>query len=339
MKRILIIAFVAVLLAGGWAVVRIGRQPAPNAPAAAAAEPPRESTVVGPGRIEPASEEVRVGAELEGRLQEVRVEEGARVHQGDIVAVIENQDYRARVSLAEADVASREAELQRVIAGARAEERQEAASAVKEAEAALANARAELKRYETLYAEHLTAREQVEVRRTTVAQDEARLEAARHHQDLVDAAARQEDRSRAEAQVELARSRLEETRSLLAKTTIRAPIAGVVLRRHFRTGETVAAGEPIVTLGDLTRLRVRMELDERDIARVHVGQEAWCTADAYGTRRFSGRVSRIGQMLGRKNIRTDDPAERVDTKVLEALIDLEAGTVLPPGLRVDVYLK
>jgi len=339
MKRLLLAAAVVAILAGVWTVVKTERQLPRSTPAAAAVEPVHESAVVGPGRVEPAGEEVRVGSELEGRLQEVPVEEGSHVTQGAVVAVLENQDYKARVSLAEADVSSREAELQRLIAGARAEERREAAAGTKEAEATLNNARAELKRYETLFADGLTAREQVEVRRTAVAEDEARLEAARHHQDLVDATARQEDRSRAEAQVQLARSRLEEARSLLAKTVIRAPISGDVLRRQYRAGETVPAGAAIVTLGDLSRLHVRMEIDERDIARVHLGQEAYCTADAYGARRFPGRVVRIGQMLGRKNIRTDDPAERADTKVLEALIELEPGTALPPGLRVDVFVK
>ena len=338
MKRFLILAGVAVLLAALWTVVKTGRQP-PRVTPAVAAGPVRESAVVGPGRVEPASEEVQVASELEGRLARVPVEEGSRLHSGDVVAVLENQDYQARVSLEEADVASRQAELQRVVAGARVEERGEAAAGVAEADAALNNARAEFKRYESLYADGLTAREQLEVRRTAAAEAEARLEAARHHRELVDAAAREEDRSRAQAQVELARSRLAEARSLLEKTVIRAPIAGVVLRRNYRAGETVPAGAAIVTMGDISRLRVRMELDERDIARVRLGQAAYCTADAYGSRRFPGRVVRIGQMLGRKNIHTGDPAERADTKVLEALIELDPGTPLPPGLRVDVYLK
>jgi hypothetical protein len=81
-----------------------------------------------------------------------------------------------------------------------------------------------------------------------------------------------------------------------------------------------------------------MELDERDVARIHVGQAAYCTADAYRGRRFPGKIVSIGQMLGRKNIRTADPAERADTKVLEALIELDAGIALRPGLRVDIFV-
>jgi HlyD family secretion protein len=288
--------------------------------------------------VEPLSEEVRVSAEIEGRLSEVRVDEGSRVRRGETVAVIEHSDYAARVALAEAEVSTRSAELDRVISGARAEERREAAAAVRQAEASVANTQAELRRYQALYADRLTAHEQVETRDTAAKEADARLEAARHHLAFVEAAARAEDRARAEAQVQLARAHLAEARSLLDKTTIAAPIGGVVLRRHFRAGETVAASAPIVTLGDLSRLRVRMELDERDVGRVHLGQAAWCTAEAYPGRRFAGHVVRIGQMLGRKNIRTDDPAERSDRKVLEALIELDPGAELPTGLRVDVFV-
>jgi HlyD family secretion protein len=64
----------------------------------------------------------------------------------------------------------------------------------------------------------------------------------------------------------------------------------------------------------------------------------YCTAEAFGHRRFNDRIVRMGQMLGRKNVRTDDPAERADTKVLEVLIELEGGAPLPPGLRVDVFV-
>jgi HlyD family secretion protein len=334
----ILLAILVAALIVSLAFLRMAMQPLDPTATAKASTPPQPQQVVGLGRVEPVSEEVRVSAEVGGRLQEVLVDEGRRVSRGDLIAVIDNQDYRARVRLAEAEIQSREAELKRILTGARMEERREAAAGVKEAEAAVAQAGAELRRYRALYADQLTAREQVEIRETAQAQAEARLEAARQRQALVEATARAEDRDRAEAQVRLARERLAEAQSLLDKTSVRAPIAGIVLRRHFRSGETVPAGAPIVTMGDVGRMRVRMELDERDIARIQVGQPVYCTADAFGGRRFNGRIVRVGQMLGRKNVRTDDPAERADTKVLEVLIELEAGAPLPPGLRVDVFV-
>ena len=336
----LIVLLLAVAVTGTVVTSKMGWIPRHSEVAAQAKVAPGEkhAQVVGLGRVEPASEEVHVSVEIEGRLKEIRVEEGGRVHNGDVLAVLDNADYRARVELAEADVAAREAELERVMSGARVEERREAAAAIPEAEATLANARAELHRYQALYADGLTALEQVETRETAEKVAQARLEAARRHQELVDAEARTEDRDRAQAQLQLARARLSEVQALLDKTIVRSPISGTVLRRHFRIGETVPTGAAIVTLGDTSALRVRMELDERDVARVRIGQVAFCTADAFPNLRFRGRVIRVGQMLGRKNIRTDDPGERVDTRVLEVLIELEPDAHLPTGMRVDVFI-
>jgi HlyD family secretion protein len=61
-------------------------------------------------------------------------------------------------------------------------------------------------------------------------------------------------------------------------------------------------------------------------------------AAAFGDKSFTGTVSRVGRILGKKNIRTDEPSERVDTKVLEVLVDLEGGVELPVGLRVDAVI-
>ncbi len=83
---------------------------------------------------------------------------------------------------------------------------------------------------------------------------------------------------------------------------------------------------------------MRVEVDETEVGRVSVGQKAYVTADAFPGQKFWGQVIRAGEQLGRKNIRTDEPAERVDTKVLEALIELYPGVQLPIGLRVDSFI-
>jgi len=80
-------------------------------------------------------------------------------------------------------------------------------------------------------------------------------------------------------------------------------------------------------------------VDESDVSKVQVGQKAYVTADTYGTHQFSGRVIRVGKILGKKNVRTDEPSEHVDTKILETLVQLDAGQQLPLGLRVDAFLE
>src|SRR5260370_39989952 len=82
--------------------------------------------IAAPGRVEAVSEEVRVSSELSGRLKRVAVEEGDRVQRGQVLAEIENNDYRARVEAAEAEVAEREPARRRTGDGGRAQERRAA---------------------------------------------------------------------------------------------------------------------------------------------------------------------------------------------------------------------
>ena len=92
-------------------------------------------------------------------------------------------------------------------------------------------------------------------------------------------------------------------------------------------------------MADVSRLRVRVEVDETDVGRVALDAPAWVSAAAFGEQRFAGRVIRIGQALGRKQVFTEEPRERVDTKVLELLLELAPGAALPVGLRVDATIE
>jgi multidrug resistance efflux pump len=306
----------------------------------AAPAPSMVDLAAGPGLVEAVSEDVRVSAQIGGRLDRVLVDEGVRVRAGDALAVVDNADFAARVRSAAAELALREAELRRVVNGARVQEREAAAAELAEADAVLQNARAEQERRQSLLRERVISKAEAEDADRAARVARARADAARQRVDLINADAREEDRARAQSDVDLARARLEEARALYAKTFIRAPIDGIVLRRHRKPGESVSTqfDTPIVTLADDRVRRVRVDVDEADVARVAVGQQAYVTADAFGDRRFPGTVVRVGQVLGRKNVRTDEPAERVDTKVLETLVELEDGRELPLGLRVQAFI-
>ena len=69
-----------------------------------------------------------------------------------------------------------------------------------------------------------------------------------------------------------------------------------------------------------------------------MGASAYVTADAFGPQRFTGKVVEVGRRFGRKNIRTDDPVERNDTKVLETVIELDGKPPLVPGQRVTSFV-
>jgi HlyD family secretion protein len=302
--------------------------------------PPR--MIAGPGRVEPSSEDIKIGSELSGRLKSVNVEEGDAIQRGQVLAELENADYRAQVESARANVVAKQAVLRKVINGARRQERDEARSSVNQAKAVTENAMSELHRRQELFSAGVVSREELEryAREADVAQ--AKYEAAVQQHALVDDRAREEDQSLAEADLQLAQAQLDEAQARYDKTFIRSPIDGTVLRKHHRSGESVSNSstvpDPVLTIGDRKTLRVRVDVDETDVSKVNVGQRAYVTADAFGKQKFWGQVVRVGQQLGPKNVRTDEPTEKVDTKILETLVELDPGSHLPDGLRVDAFI-
>lgn len=307
---------------------------------ASAPAPDPVRLIAGAGRVEPQSEEIRIAADLDGRLAGVPVEEGERVQRGQIVAIIGNDDYAARVQIAAAEVAERRADLERVVNGSRIEQRLEAEATVREAEAALEHANIERKRRTSLFENGLIARSEFDLAEREYRSVQARYDSAFQRATLVKYESRPEDFRRAQAALERANAQHAEAQALLARTVIRSPIDGTVLRKHRKTGESVSAVSQtvILTLGNCGRLRVRMDVDENDVGRLRIGQAAWVRADAFGERKFAGTVVQIGQAVGRKNVHTGEPAEKLDANVLETVIELEPEAAIPVGLRVDAFI-
>lgn len=293
------------------------------------------------GLVEPAGEERMVVPEAAGRLARVLIAEGDQVEAGQVLAELVNDEERARLLLAEAQVTMRAAELARLRAGARSEERDEARAALAEAEAARVLALSERERRESLVASGQLSREVLDQARAQGSAAAARRDALAARLALVDGPPRAEDLLIAEAALAAAEAERTLAEALLEKTRVRAPIAGVVLKRHLREGEFVAPLNPVplATLGDLSRRYVRADIDELDIARIREGQPAEVRSDAFPGRTFGGRVTYVASRMGGRNLLSGDPAQRRDMKILEALVALDAGEELPVGLRVDVRIR
>lgn len=346
MRNRMIIFAAGILAVGGTALALVAHEKASRsvalAHAPAAFANVNSNLVAAPGRVEPVTEDIRLGSELNGKLKQVLVEEGDHVRKGQLLAVLVNDDYRAGVESYTAQVASKEADLRKTVNGARNEQRREAEASVKQAEAVLENSRADMERHQKLYQKGVTAREDADHYEREYKVAKAQYDAAAQHFKFVDEETREEDVSRATADLELARAQLDGARARYDKTFVRAPIDGMVLRRYHRAGESVTNSanvpDPLFAIGNRETLRVRVDVDETDVAKVRVGDRAYVTADAFGTQKFWGHVVRIGGELGRKNIRTDEPSERVDTKILETLVEMDDARELPVGLRVDAFI-
>jgi HlyD family secretion protein len=291
-----------------------------------------------PGRVEPISEDRDLAATAMGRIVYVAAE-GDRVAEGDVVAEIDNADLRAQLASAEARVRVMQSQLERLKNGARSEEIRQAEASVAESEATRRFATVVLERTMPLAGRGFASMEALDRARADADRASAHTRLLAEQLALLKAPPRREDVAIAQANLEVTIADADAFRAAIEKTRLRSPIAGVVLRRYKALGETVSIqpASLIAKVGDLSRLRVRADVDEADVARVAVGQRVWAMADAYGNQRFMGTVTRVGLRLGRKEVVTEAPTEKLDTKVLQVLVDLDETVQIPDGLRVDVF--
>jgi multidrug resistance efflux pump len=311
----------------------------------AAAETPlaaRPAMLVAPGRVEPIRDPVQLAFEAQGRIAEILVDEGDAVTRGQVLARLDDRLARARVAAAEAQLAQAGA---RHLQARRGPRREDVAAARAEADAAMAAAAhrgAEQARSVRLGKAGAVADSVVDADDAAARVAAAQASAATARYESIAKGTRAEQIDEAAAAVLLAQAELDAARVALDQMVLRAPADGVILRRTAEVGAivTLMQPQPIVTLADLSQLEVRAEVDEADVAAVHVGLLAYATADAFGDRRFPIRVVRVTRELGRKTARDDDPRARVDTRVLEVIARFEGapGAALPVGLRMSVHI-
>ena len=294
-----------------------------------------------PGRVEGRTDTIAVGAATDGIVQSVRVREGEKVAKGAPLAEIGCSDLRSSLGVAEAEAESVRQARARLLRGSRPEEREAAAQKTQAARAIVEHTSAELNRATQLNAAAAISQAALDQSRRDAQVAEAELKQAVRNEELVNAGPTEEDLAKADADLQAAEERIKLARQKIGKCVVVAPVEGTILRVDLRQGESFStvAPHPLFTIADLSGRRVRAEVDERDIGKVHVGQKAILTSDAYGGKRFYGTLERLASVMGRKTVDTGNPADKSDRDILEALIDLQPDSAaLPIGLRVTVQI-
>ena len=307
------------------------------------ATPPPPAVASANGVVEPAQPEVRIGAAVTGQITRLAVQEGQRVTAGQELVELDRRVEAAALAAAEADVLAARAELDRVVRGSRGEDIRAARAETEGARARAELAKGVAERTERAAAVGaLTGEELDRVRRENEAAAASQRGAEAREQAVV-AGSRREDVQLARARLVGAEARRDQAAAVHARMLLVAPSAGEVLVLPYRVGEYYqpasqgGLSEPLVVLADTTRLRARLDVDERDLGRVVIGMKAIVRASAFPGRDYPGTVVEIGRRMGRKNVRTDDPIERNDTKILEVVVALETAAPLVVGQRITGY--
>ncbi len=260
---------------------------------------------------------VQVGTQVSGTIERLFADYNSPVHEGQIVAQLDQASYSAKVAQADASLENAHADLKNAqanvvntnaaIENARAEVSNQRAN-VERVQVEIADAKRNLERHQALFGRQLTSRSELDTAQsaydTAVAQRNAaraQLESAeaklRSAQAQLRSAEAQVDK--AKAQVNQAQASLDQAKVDLDRTIIRSPINGTVISRSVDIGQTVAASLQAPTLftiaQDLTKMQVDTNVSEADIGNVAVGQTATFTVDAFPTQVFQGTVRDIRQ--------------------------------------------
>jgi HlyD family secretion protein len=237
------------------------------------------ASVTASGVIQP-GKLVQLSAEISGKITELHVKEGDRVTRGQILLRIDPSQYQAALQRAEAGLATTKAQ-------------------AAQSEANAQQARRTLERQEQIRKTNaaLVSDEQIEQLRTQVDVMTALEQASKHS-------------------VAQAQAGVEDARSVLAKSTLAAPMSGVVTKLFVREGETAVIGSMnraaglLMTISDMSNLETLVRVGETDVAGIRIGDSAVIQIDAFRDTTFVGRVVEIANTAAHNTgASTTAPAE------------------------------
>ena len=169
------------------------------------------------------------------------------------------------------------------------------------------------------------ARNQVAI--SAVARDEAKLAFDRAKKSWTEGLVSQEAHDTALSKLSAAEAQLESAEIQLAYTEIRAPFDALVVTRNIKASQYVTPGETLFRISDFTPLLCRIEVPEKDISRVHIGQSAHIRVEAYPGESFAAEVARLR------------PTVDAATGTFTATLEVDGKDKLRPGMFASVYLQ
>ena len=289
------------------------------------------------GNIE--AHESLVSFKVTGRIVALPVDEGMTIKAGDLLARVDNDDYRQQVALDKATTRVRDSQLALGLAGSREQEIEAARQALLDAQADFEQRKKDYARYQALYEKDEIPAQTRDQAATNVTRAQATYDRAQQiHNELMEGT-RQEELDVDRANLHQANQTLHLSRIRLAYTVLRAPFNGVVLVRQAELGEVVSPGTPIVTLADLDHIWLRVYVPETDLGKVRWGQAVEVRTDTYPDKTYCGRIALISSEADftPKSVQTEK--ERV-TLVYRVKVDVENPHYeLKPGMPADAYIK
>ncbi len=244
------------------------------------------ASVSASGTITPVSS-VQVGSQVSGQIKELRVDFNSEVKAGQIIARIDPEIFEYRVRQAQADVDS--ARAQQLVAQSTLSARR---ADLSRAEVNFIEAKADAQLKQTLFDKQFMSSAERDKAASLVKTQEEDLKTARANIAVAEAQVKSAD-STTKQRI----AGLDSAKGDLARTIIKSPVDGIVIKRSIETGQTVAASlsapELFVIAKNLRDMQVETAIDESDIGKIKQGMKATFTVDAFSGRSFAGEVSQV----------------------------------------------
>lgn len=292
------------------------------------------------GRIEGLSDQVEVRARISEQILAIDAKEGDWVRLGDRLVQLDTEQLVEQQKLADAQLRSAKARLERVHNGYRDSEVDASRSQYNALASELEGAKKNLERVKRLAAKNAESDKTVDDHATRVATLAGQVAAAKSNLETFEAPPRSDELNAAIADVAAAESQLAIAKTNLRRASIVAPMDGRVLSIEGEIGELTGpdSSSPLVILADTTQLRAMAEVDEYDALRIELGQRAYITADSAEGVLAEGVIVEIDPLMNPKQTFGQWAGERQDAYTRPVWILLEDVKDLPVGLPVDVYI-
>jgi multidrug resistance efflux pump len=316
-------------------------------PARPIVEPPsrpdRVTMIAGSGLVEARRENIPIGVNIPGVVTDVFVKKGERVPAGAPLFRTDDRDYQAQLKVKQAELDAARARLHKLEMAPRPEDVPPSRAAVEEAEARMNDAEAAMARTQRLFSRNAIPASDFDKDRYAFLAAKATFARAKAELERVLAGSWKEDIAVARAEVQLSQSQVDSIKTSLERLVVRAPMDGEVLQLNVRLGQYAAFAwrEPMVVLGDIHRLHVRVDIDENDLPYFSTGSEAVATLKGRPRVRFPLKFVYVEPYVIPKQSLTGYNSERVDTRVLQVIYELPVDRPVDVyvGQQMDVYLK
>ena len=262
-----------------------------------------------------------------GVTKNLSAEVGQRVKAGQIVAELDDRDYRLNMDAIKNQLTATEAQLDQLRKGGRSEDIISLEGRIRALQTTVKTANTEYQRVQNLYAADAASKSQLDQIRTQYEQARAELESTQQELAKAKTGGREEEIRAAEANIRSIRSNLAQAKAALEDTVMKIPFNGIISQKHMSNFQQVSAGMPIYSLVDISRIEIQISVPERMISSINSGRQVSMKFLNFPDRMITGIITKVGVTADRQTLTYPVFVEVVNPE-----------REILPGMTANIYL-